>query len=60
MAQDSILLRRKYIQNPPEGFTADDIRNMSYDELLDMDYFLNEDDIFDFDDDDFEDGFFIF
>ena len=33
---------------------------MSYDELLDMDYFLNEDDIFDFDDDDFEDAFFIF
>ena len=33
---------------------------MSYDELLDMDYFLNEDDIFDFDDVDFEDGFFIF
>lgn len=46
-----------YIQNPPEGYSADDIRNMSYEELLDMDYFLNEDDIFDFDDDDFEDGF---
>ena len=60
MAQDPILLRRKYIQIPPEGFTADDIRNISYDELLDMDYFLNEDDIFDFDDVDFEDGFFIF
>ena len=60
MAQDPILLRRKYIQIPPEEFTADDIRNMSYDELLDMDYFLNEDDIFDFDDVDFEDGFFIF
>lgn len=60
MAQDPILLRRKYIHNPPEGFTADDIRNMSFDELLDMDYFLNEDDIFDFDDDDFEDAFFIF
>lgn len=60
MAQDPILLRRKYIQNPPEGFTADEIRNMSYEELLDMAYFLNEDDIFDFDDDEFEDGFFIF
>ena len=59
MAQDPILLRRKYIQNPPEGFTADEIRKMSYEELLDMDYFLNEDDIFDFDDDEFEDGFFI-
>lgn len=60
MAKDPILLRRKYIQNPPEGFTADEIRKMSYEDLLDMDYFLNEDDIFDFDDDEFEDGFFIF
>ena len=46
MAQDPILLRRKYIQNPPLGFTPDDIRNMTIDELLDMDYFLNEDDLF--------------
>ena len=46
MAQDPILLRRKYIQNPSEGFTPDDIREMSLDELLDMDYFLNEDDPF--------------
>ena len=46
MAQDPILLRRKYIQHPPEGFTPDDIREMSLDELLDMDYFLNEDDCF--------------
>ena len=36
MAQDPILLRRKYIQNPPEGFTPDDIREMSLDELLDI------------------------
>lgn len=50
-------LRRKYMANPPEGMTSRDIRNMSDDELLDMDYFLNEDDL----DDDFgEEGFYIF
>lgn len=37
-------LRVKYIKNPPEGMTAEDIRKMSADDLLDMDYFLNEDD----------------
>lgn len=56
---DKILLERlrnKYIKNPPEGMTAEDIKNMSDDDLLDMDYFLNEDD-----DDDFgEEGFYIF
>ena len=31
---------------PSEGMTADDIRHMSEDDLLDMDYFLNEDDEF--------------
>lgn len=41
-------LRLKYIKNPPEGMSLEDIRLMSDDELLDMDYFLNEDDdIFD-------------
>lgn len=41
-------LRIKYIKNPPEGMSPEDIRLMSDDELLDMDYFLNEDDdIFD-------------
>lgn len=39
-------LRQKYINNPPEGMTSKDIRHMSEDELLDMDYFLNEDDLF--------------
>ena len=34
-------LRKKYIHNPPEGMTSMDIRNMSEDDLLDMDYFLN-------------------
>ena len=39
-------LRQKYIKNPPEGMTAKDIRTMSDDDLLDMDYFLNEEDLF--------------
>ena len=51
-------LRNKYIQNPPEGMTADDIRDMSDDDLLDMDYFLNEDD--DLDDEVGVEGFYIF
>jgi len=51
-------LRNKYIQNPPEGMTADDIRNMIDNDLLDMDYFLHEDD--DLDDDIGEEGFYIF
>lgn len=50
-------LRKKYMDNPPEGMTSEDIRRMSEDDLLDMDYFLNEDEL----DDDFgEDGFYIF
>lgn len=51
-------LRKKYMDNPPEGLTSKDIRNMSEDELLDMDYFLNEDDLF-ADEADVE-GFYIF
>lgn len=39
--------RNKYIQSPPEGITADDIRNMSDSYLLDMDCFLHEDDYLD-------------
>ena len=52
-------LRKKYIDNPPEGMTSEDIRHMSEDALLDMDYFLNEDDDFD---EDFPgaEGFYIF
>ena len=55
-------LREKYILNPPEGMTSEDIRHMSEDDLLDMDYFLNEDDPFDdvFDDVLGEEGFYIF
>ena len=50
-------LRKKYINNPPEGMTSRDIHNMSEDDLLDMDYFLNEDEV----DNDFgEEGFYIF
>ena len=45
------------MNDPPEGMTVMDIRNMSDDDLLDMDYFLNDDDL----DDDFgEEGFYIF
>jgi hypothetical protein len=46
-------LRNKYIQNPPEGMTSEDVRTMSDNDLLDMDYFLHEDDIG-------EEGFYIF
>lgn len=50
--------RKKHIKNPPDGMTPNDIKNMSEDDLLDMDYFLNED-IFD-EDLPGEDGFYIF
>ena len=46
MKPDIEALRKKYIDNPPEGMTSEDIRRMSEEELLDMDYFLNEDDLF--------------
>lgn len=51
LSKDPILLRLQYIKNPPEGLSPDDIRNMSIDELLDLDYFLNED-VFDLDEPD--------
>ena len=58
MKPDIEELRKKYIKNPPEGMTSEDIPHMSGDDLLDMDYFLNEDDPFD---DLFgEEGFYIF
>lgn len=47
MKTDIERLREKYMENPPEGMTSGDIRHMSGDDLLDMDYFLNEDDEFD-------------
>ncbi|MFG6329822.1 MAG: hypothetical protein K1W06_10190 [Lachnospiraceae bacterium] len=46
MNQDTEKLRKKYMDNPPEGMTSGDIRHMNGDDLLDMDYFLNEDDLF--------------
>lgn len=51
-------LRLKYIKNPPEGMTPALVRNMTNSDLLDMHYFLTEDD--DLDDDASEDGFYIF
>ena len=35
-------LREKYIENPPEGYTAREISRMRNTDILDMDYFLNE------------------
>lgn len=50
-------LRQKYIKNPPEGMTPKLVRNMTDSDLLDMHYFLTEDN--DLDDDEFEEGFYI-
>lgn len=58
MKPDTEKLRLKYMNNPPEGMTSEDIRLMSEEALLDMDYFLNEDDLFD--DEVGEEGFYIF
>ena len=50
-------LRKRYIENPPEGMTKSQIKSMSVDDLLDMHYFLTEED----NDDDFgEEGFYLF
>ena len=45
MKPDIEALRKKYMDNPPEGMTSQDIRIMSEDALLDMDYFLNDDEL---------------
>ena len=50
-------LRQKYIKNPPEGMTPKLVRNMTDSDLLDMHYFLTEDE--DLGDDGFEEGFYI-
>ena len=50
-------LREKYIKNPPEGMTAELVRGMTDSDLLDMHYFITEDDEFD---GEFEEGFYIF
>ena len=57
MKPDIEALRKKYMENPPEGMTSEDIRHMSEDDLLDMDCFLNEDV---FGDDFGEEDFYIF
>ena len=58
MKPDTKRLRQKYMDNPPEGMTSEDIRRMSEDDLLDMDYFLNEDE--ELDDEFGEEGFYLF
>ncbi len=35
-------LRKKYVDNPPEGYSSEEIARMSDEDILDMDYFLNE------------------
>ena len=50
-------LREQYIKNPPEGMTAELVRDMTDSDLLDMHYFMIEDDDFD---GEFEEGFYIF
>ena len=50
-------LRNKYIQNPPEGMTTELVKGMTASDLLDMHYFLTEDD--DWDGDEPEEGFYI-
>lgn len=57
MKPDIEELRKNHIENLPEGMTSRDIRRMSEEKLLDMDYFLNDDEL----DDNFgEEGFYIF
>ena len=41
-------LRKYYIDNPPDGMSPEEISKMCDDDLLDMDYFLNEDNPFAF------------
>lgn len=57
MKPDLDKLREKYSKNPPKSMTSKDVRSMSDEDLLDMDYFLNDDEL----DGDFgEEGFYIF
>ena len=51
-------LRKKYMDDPPEGMSSEDILHMSEYDLLDMYYFLNED--VEFDDEFGEEGFYLF
>ena len=57
MKTDVEALRKKYMDNPPEGLTSTHIRNKSEEDLLDMEYYLNDDDL----DEEFrEEGFYLF
>ena len=38
MKTDVEALRKKYMDNPPEGLTSTDIRHMSEEDLLDMEH----------------------
>ena len=49
-------LRQKYRDNPPDGMTSQLVKTMTDSDLLDMHYFLTEDDDFDGEP---EDGFYI-
>ena len=49
-------LRQKYMEIPPDGMTAKLVKNMTDSDLLDMHYFLIEDEDID---DEPEDGFYI-
>ncbi len=40
--RESKRLRDKYVKNPPIGYTSEEISRMRDEDLLDMDYFLNE------------------
>lgn len=51
-------LRQRYMKNPPKGMISKLVKNMTDSDLLDMHYFLTEDE--DLDGNDFEDGFYIF
>lgn len=50
-------LRQNYIKNPPEGITSKLVSDMADSDLLDMYYFLLEDD--DLNGDEFEESFYI-
>ena len=39
-------IRKKYLKHTPEGFSKKEIQQMTDEEILDMNYFLNEDDPF--------------
>ncbi|HWQ79097.1 MAG TPA: hypothetical protein VN381_09795 [Anaerovoracaceae bacterium] len=47
-------LRIKYMASPPDGYSKSEIKAMSDDSILDMDYFLHEFD--DFYDEEFDSG----